>query len=152
MHFSRLIVSLQKILSDMSTNRTFQHRVTTTGIVIPIIMAVMAMYFLWHRTAIHLIIGFGLIVIVVLMLERLLHTRYTITADQLVIDRGRLDQQQSIPLQDITRITKIERKWPVTRYILIEYGGRHETAVQPLNEDCFIQEIQKRQDHNEDIQ
>ena len=135
----------------METNRTFQHRVTIAGIIVPIIMAVMAMYFLWHRTAIHLIIGFGLIVLVVLMLERLLHTSYIVTADQLIIDRGRLDQKQTIPLQDIKRITKIKRKW-LASYILIEYGGRNETSVQPQNEDSFIQEIQKRQDNNEDIQ
>ena len=40
----------------MSTNRTFQHRVTIVGVAVPIIMAVMALYFLLHRTAIHLII------------------------------------------------------------------------------------------------
>lgn len=136
---------------NMLTNRTFQHRVTIAGIIVPIIMAIMAMYFLWHRTAIHLIIGFGLIVLVVLMLERLLHTCYIVTADQLIIDRGRLDQKQTIPLQDIKRITKIKRKW-LASYILIEYGGRNETSVQPQNEDSFIQEIQKRQDNNEDIQ
>ena len=61
-------------VNNMETNRTFQHRVTIAGIIVPIIMAVMAMYFLWHRTTIHLIIGFGLIILVVLMLERLLHT------------------------------------------------------------------------------
>ena len=60
----------------MATNRTFQHRVTIVGVAVPIIMAVMSLYFLLHRTAIHLIIGFGLVAVIIMMLERLLHTNY----------------------------------------------------------------------------
>lgn len=134
------------------TNRTFQHRVTIVGVAVPIIMAILAMYFLWHRTAVHLIIGFGMIVVIVMMLERLLHTCYLLEGDQLTIVRGRFVKKELVPLKDITRITKIRRRWLCLDYLLIAYGAGHETEVEPANEEAFLKEIKRRQDNNEDIQ
>lgn len=136
----------------MLTNRSFQHRMTIAGMAVPAIMAVMALYFLLHRTTIHLIIGFGLVVVIVMMLERLLHTSYQFEGDQLIINRGRFAKKEQVPVKDITRITTIKRRWLFINYLLIEYGAGHETEVQPVNEEAFLKEIKKRQDDNEDIQ
>ena len=95
----------------MSTNRTFQHRVTIVGVAVPIIMAVMALYFLLRRTAIHLIIGFGLVAVIIMMLERLLHTNYQFEGDLLTISRGRFMKKEQVPVKDITRISTIRRQW-----------------------------------------
>ena len=107
----------------MATNRTFQHRVTIVGVAVPIIMAVMALYFLLHRTAIHLIIGFGLVLFM---------------------------KKEQVPVKDITRISPIRRQWLLIDYLLIEYGAGHEAEVQPVNEEAFLQEIKKRQDDHEE--
>jgi membrane protein YdbS with pleckstrin-like domain len=140
-------VPLRKI---MATNRTFQHRVTIVGVAVPIIMAVMALYFLLHRTAIHLIIGFGLVAVIIMMLERLLHTSYVFEGDMLTISRGRFMKKEQVPVKDITRISPIRRQWLLIDYLLIEYGAGHEAEVQPVNEEAFLQEIKKRQDDHEE--
>ncbi len=134
----------------MSTNRTFQHRVTIVGVAVPIIMAVMALYFLLHRTTIHLIIGFGLVAVIIMMLERLLHTNYLFEGDMLTISRGRFMKKEQVPVKDITRISPIRRQWLLIDYLLIEYGAGHEAEVQPVNEEAFLQEIKKRQDDHEE--
>ena len=134
----------------MSTNRTFQHRVTIVGVAVPIIMAVMALYFLLHRTTIHLIIGFGLVAVIIMMLERLLHTSYVFEGDMLTISRGRFMKKEQVPVKDITRISPIRRQWLLIDYLLIEYGAGHEAEVQPVNEEAFLQEIKKRQDDHEE--
>ena len=131
------------------TIRTFQHRVTAVGMTVPIVTAVLALFFLWHRTPIHIIIGLGLVLVVVILMERLLHTRYELDGDALIIRKGRFDKVERIDVKEITRITRIRRQWLCLDYLLISYGAGHETAVQPQNEEAFLKEIKRRQDDHE---
>ena len=85
--------------------------------------------------------------VVVLMIERIIHTVYVLTSDgRLIISRGRFSRSLSVPVNEIIRM-RVVRPGPLgVRYILIEYGAGHETTVQPVNEEAFMREVRDRQE------
>lgn len=135
-------------------NRSFHYRASWLNYTCIIVVAVAAMYSLWHRSVVNAIVGFLLMGVVVLMIERIIHTVYVLTADgRLVISRGRFSREMSVPVNEIIRMSVIRPKLLGVRYILIEYGAGHETTVQPVNEEAFMREVRDRQEHvciNED--
>lgn len=135
-------------------NRSFHYRASWLNYTCIIVVAVAAMYSLWHRSVVNAIVGFLLMGVVVLMIERIIHTVYVLTADgRLVISRGRFSREMSVPVNEIIRMNVIRPKLLGVRYILIEYGAGHETTVQPVNEEAFMREVRDRQERvciNED--
>ncbi len=108
-------------------------------------LAFLTFYFFWHRAGVHVIIGFALMMVTIVVLERVVHTTYTITDEGcLEIYRGRWSKLQRIPLSDIVSMEIRKSPLGLTRYVLIEYGANHFVSVQPDNEENFIQEIRKR--------
>ncbi len=85
--------------------------------------------------------------VAVLMIERIIHTVYVLTADgRLIISRGRFSRRLSVPVNEIIRMSVVKAGVLGVRYILIEYGAGHETAVQPVNEEAFLNEVRDRQE------
>ncbi len=135
-------------------NRSFHYRASWLNYTCIIVVAVAAMYSLWHRSVVNAIVGFLLMGVVVLMIERIIHTVYVLTSDgRLIISRGRFSREISVPVNEIIRMSVIRPKLLGVRYILIEYGAGHETTVQPVNEEAFMREVRDRQERvciNED--
>ncbi|WP_302332126.1 PH domain-containing protein [Prevotella sp.] len=135
-------------------NRSFHYRASWLNYTCIIVVAVAAMYSLWHRSVVNAIVGFLLMGVVVLMIERIIHTVYVLTSDgRLIISRGRFSREMSVPVNEIIRMSVIRPKLLGVRYILIEYGAGHETTVQPVNEEAFMREVRDRQERvciNED--
>lgn len=135
-------------------NRSFHYRASWLNYTCIIVVAVAAMYSLWHRSVVNAIVGFMLMGVVVLMIERIIHTVYVLTSDgRLIISRGRFSREMSVPVNEIIRMSVIRPKLLGVRYILIEYGAGHETTVQPVNEEAFMREVRDRQERvciNED--
>lgn len=135
-------------------NRSFHYRASWLNYTCIIVVAVAAMYSLWRRSVVNAIVGFMLMGVVVLMIERIIHTVYVLTADgRLIISRGRFSREMSVPVNEIIRMSVIRPKLLGVRYILIEYGAGHETTVQPVNEEAFMREVRDRQERvciNED--
>lgn len=84
-----------------------------------------------------------LLVVIVLMMERLLHTEYIFDDGRLMVSRGRFRKGVEIALSEISDARMIRHRILPVRYILIEYG-QHQIGVQPVNETGFLQEIEKR--------
>lgn len=128
-------------------NRSFHYRASWLNYTCIIVVAVAAMYSLWHRSVVNAIVGFLLMGVVVLMIERIIHTVYVLTSDgRLIISRGRFSREMSVPVNEIIRMSVIRPKLLGVRYILIEYGAGHETTVQPVNEEAFMREVRDRQE------
>lgn len=128
-------------------NRSFHYRASWLNYSCIIVVAAAAMFSLWHRSAVNALVGFLLMGIVVLMIERIIHTVYVLTSDgHLIISRGRFSRTFSIPVNEIIRIRVVRPGLLGVRYILIEYGAGHETTVQPVNEDVFLREVRERQE------
>ena len=102
-------------------------------------------YFFWIKTA---IISLLLLIVGVGMIERVLHTTYTIglADDQyfLLVDKGRFSFQTMVPVNEISRVIPIRRLFGLSRYLLVEYGENRLLSVEPQEEEEFIAEIKKR--------
>lgn len=95
------------------------------------------------------------VIIIVGMIERVLHTTYTfacvkpIDRDEemefLLIDKGRFSRSQSVPLRDVVQCKVMHTNFGLSHYLLIEYGSHHLVAVQPKDEQAFVEELTKRQ-------
>lgn len=132
--------------------RIFHHRLTVGFQCGLILFSLLVIYLFWIKQA---MIGLIVVVIIVGMIERVLHTTYTflrtkpIDRDEemefLVINKGRFSVNRTIALRDIIKCTRMRTNFGLSHYLLIEYGAHHLVAVQPNQEQSFIEELTKRQ-------
>ena len=128
-------------------SRTFQHRVTPSAVVSILLLAFLTLYFFWHRSASHVIIALILLVTTTLVIDRVIHTTYTLTDEGVLeIYGGRFGGVRRLPLTDIISVEVKKPLLGISNYVLIMYGANHFVSVQPDNEEAFIREIKKRQD------
>lgn len=124
-------------------NRTFHHRFTLPAKCSIALLAVLAFWLFWQRMP---VVALMVVVVVVLMMERVLHSSYTLTDEWLFIDRGRFARRREIRLCDIVRCTPMTGVFGLSRYLLIEYGAGRLTTVQLSEEAAFMRELKKRQE------
>ena len=87
--------------------------------------------------------------LLVLVIEELIHTTYTLTADgQLLIGRGRFHRQKSYALADITEVERAKAmmlgRLAVTHYVLLRFSNGKCEALLPTDEEGFVQALMKR--------
>lgn len=92
------------------------------------------------------VVAIVVVMVVVLMMERVLHSSCTLTDDRLLIDRGRFARRREILLCDIVRCTPMTGIFGLSHYLLIEYGAGRLTTVQLSEEAAFMRELKKRQE------
>ena len=128
-------------------NRTFHYRVSLLNYVAIVVVAAAALCMFWHRSAAGAVAGLALMMAVVLMVERIVHTAYVFTADgMLVISKGRFSRRVAIRITDIVSVERVRAGVLGVRYVLIRYGAGREVSVQPAGEDAFVGEITRRQE------
>ena len=128
------------------TSRTFQHRVTLPAVAVIVLVAAVAFSFLMSRDTVLSVMALLLVCLDVIILERVIHTTYTLTDEGLLlVDRGRFARCLTIHVCDILRME--QRKIPLCgmHYILIEYGPRKYVSIQTDNEQGFMAEVTRRQ-------
>lgn len=124
-------------------NRIFHHRFTLPAKCSIALFALLAFWLFWQRMP---VVALAVVVVVLMMMERVLHGSYTLTADRLLIDRGRFARCREIRLCDIVRCTPMTGIFGLSHYLLIEYGAGRLTTVQLSEEAVFIRELKKRQE------
>lgn len=124
-------------------NRIFHHRFTLPAKCSIALFALLAFWLFWQRMP---VVALAVVVVVLMMMERVLHGSYTLTADRLLIDRGRFSRRREIRLCDIVRCTPMTGIFGLSHYLLIEYGAGRLTTVQLSEEAVFIRELKKRQE------
>ena len=128
-------------------NRTFHYRVSLLNYVAIVVVAAAALCMFWHRSAAGAVAGLALMMAVVLMVERIVHTAYVFTADgMLVISMGRFSRRVAIRITDIVSVERVRAGVLGVRYVLIRYGAGREVSVQPAGEEAFVGEITRRQE------
>lgn len=132
--------------------RVFHQRLTLGFKCGMALFTMLVIYLFWIKQAV-----FGLLVVIIIvgMLERMLHTTYTFACvkpvgrdeemECLLIDKGRFSRNQSIPLRDVLQCKVMYVNFGLSHYLLIEYGAHHLVAVQPEDERAFVEELTKRQ-------
>lgn len=128
-------------------NRTFHYRVSLLNYVAIVVVAAAALCMFWHRSAAGAVAGLALMMAVVLMVERIVHTAYVFTADgMLIIGKGRFSRRVAIRITDIVSVERVRACVLGVRYVLIRYGAGREVSVQPAGEEAFVGEITRRQE------
>lgn len=110
------------------------------------ILTLLAGYLLWMHSASSALLGFVVVIILVVIIERVIHTVYIFTSSgNLVIKRGLLARKIEIPVNEIIKVTVVNTPMGFSHYILLEYGAEHFVSVQPDNYEAFIEELRTRQ-------
>jgi hypothetical protein len=128
-------------------DRTFHQRLSPASVCGILAFALLALYMFWTKSA---LTGCLLAAVVVLMIERVVHTTYVFRRndeeeEMLYIDNGRFSKTRRIRVKDIVSCRKMSTGFGLSRYVLLQCGHKQLVSVQPDNADAFIEEIRKRQ-------
>jgi uncharacterized membrane protein YdbT with pleckstrin-like domain len=127
-------------------NRIFHARIAWYQYFLLAVLTVNTVGALWVKAA---IVGLLLALLLLVVIERIIHTTYTITADNmLIIDVGRFARKRTIPIADITAIERYRSmkfgNFSVTNYLLIHYAKNKFVTVMPVKEEEFISLLQQK--------
>ena len=105
-------------------NRIFHARIAAGQYLFIILAGAMAVYGLWEK---NILIAVLFMLLLVVSIEKLIHTTYTVTADnRLLLFFGRFSRGREILLKDITSVERTSSmrigKFAVMRYVLVRYG------------------------------
>ena len=121
-------------------NRIFHARIAMGQYLFLILIGILAVYMLWYKSPILAAIFMLWLVVII---EKLIHTTYTVTADnRLLLFFGRFSRGREILLKDITSVERTSSmrigKFAVMRYVLVRYGEGKCVALLPVKEEEFI--------------
>ena len=110
------------------------------------LIAALAVYFLWNRMPVG---GVAMLLLLVVAIERVIHTTYTITTDgRLVVSYGRFQKPVVIAVREVRRVEKLRGlqfgRHCLVEYLLVCYGDEKHVAVMPVKEDEFLETLHKR--------
>ena len=136
-------------------DRTFHHRFTVGAVCGIALFTILMFYFFWER---HALVGTLLMILVLCMIERVIHTTYTFhktspgipgkEQETLVINKGRFSINKSIPLDKVCEVTRMKTAFGLNHYLLLVYGNeKRMEAVMPMKEENFLFELKKRRAH-----
>ena len=105
----------------------------------------MTVWALWDK---HIVLALIMAAILIVGIEKLIHTTYTLTSDgNLVLYYGRFMAGKTISLQEVTGVESVcqIRLFGVglMRCVLVHHGNKTE-ALMPVKEEEFIEVINKK--------
>lgn len=126
-------------------NRIFHARIAIGQYLFLLLVTGVAIWALWDK---HIVLAVLMVILLVLGIEKLIHTTYTLTSDgNLVLYYGRFMKGKTISLQEITEVERVcqMRLFGVglMRCVLVHHGNKTE-ALMPVKEKEFIDEINKK--------
>ncbi|EKU91058.1 PH domain-containing protein [Bacteroides oleiciplenus] len=128
-------------------NRIFHARIAAGQYLFLLIATAVTIHEMWMKHAVLTIIFMLLLIIAI---ERLIHTTYTLTADgRLILYFGRFTRSKEILLKDIISVERASSmkigRFAVMRYVLVRYGTKGKCAVLlPVKEEMFIKTLTER--------
>lgn len=130
--------------------RTFQGRITIGMMIVFFILLSLTFYFAWQKN----VLASPLLVLVIFLLERLLHTSYTVTSSgYLIIQKGRFSKIVHLDIQDIVRIEKgisVYAKTGLYSYLNLILNDGRVISIWPQQEDEFLSYIKKKHEKKKD--
>ena len=120
--------------------RTFQHKFSLGAKSGLLLFTTSAVWLFWHK---EFVLGLVLIVLNVVIMERVFHSHYIFRDGRLIIDRGRFGKTTEIPLASIHSCRPMSNTFGMVHYLLIGYGNQRVVAVEPDNEQTFVETLRK---------
>ncbi len=132
-------------------NRIFHARVPLYILLFIALVGMMALLTLLNRMP---ICGTALLLLLIVAIERVIHTTYTITADgKLVVSYGRFQRAKEIPLSHIKRVEKFRvfriGQQCLLEYLSVFYDNEKQVTIMPVKEDEFLETLQKRRNQTD---
>lgn len=122
-------------------DRVFRHKISIPDVCGIVLFAVLVSYCFWNKMP---LVGLAVAVVWILMIERVMHTTYTLAGSRLIIDRGRFSPVRTLDVRTVVACRTMRNFFGLTRYLLLVYGAGRTVSVQPQNERDFINELHKR--------
>ena len=123
--------------------RTFQAKIPASSWVLIAVITWMAGYAAWYRHALLLLIALVLLIVVI---ERVLHTEYIVSSDTLIVRNGRFTRIIEIKLADIESVEEISRMniggKPLVKYLIINHQNKI-TVVNPRDKEAFLKSLSR---------
>ena len=130
-------------------NRTFHVKISGTTHLFLILFTLIMLVAFWYKGA--ALIGMFFAMIVIINIERIIHSTYTLTADgNLVIYNGRFQKEKNIPLSQAAMevLAIIAYNQPVSRAFIEQVRGvDSSSSVSGLLEKGLIEEAGRRISH-----
>ena len=131
-------------------NRTFHVKISGTTRLFLVAFTLMMLAAFWYKGA--ALIGLLFALIVIINIERIIHSAYTLTADgRLVVYNGRFQKGKTLPL---SRITDVQLKrlfgWKhlmLSRYVLVYYDNDKVLDLFPEKPEEFMRALVMRLEH-----
>jgi len=130
--------------------RTFHAKTPATSWTLLVVLAFVAGYAAWRKEAVMLALA---LVVVTIIIDRIIHTEYSIDNGTLTIRKGRFSKPHFINIGEIQRIDqasgmRIGGK-PVGTFLILILSENRELTVCPKDETEFIKQIHKQRHRNE---
>ena len=126
-------------------NRIFHARIAIGQYLFLLLVSGVVIWALWDK---QIVLAVLMVILLVLGIEKLIHTTYTVTSDgNLVLYYGRFMAGKTISLQEVTGVESVcqIRLFGVglMRCVLVHHGNKTE-ALMPVKEEEFIEVINKK--------
>lgn len=133
-------------------NRVFQAKINIGNYILLILLLLVAIHSMWCVNGILLCLSLLLLVVII---ERMIHTTYTITTGgMLIINNGRFSKRKEISLSDINSIERIRGMRiggkTISTSLLITCKNGKIFQISPRNEEDFVKCVQKRRIQTQD--
>ena len=121
--------------------RSFHHRTTVGAVCGILLFLLLALYAFWIKNA---VVGLVMAFLLIVLVERTLHSEYIISDGKLIINNGKLARAKTINIQEIHDCKPMTSVFGLVRYLLLTYEASDRMiSVQPQNEAAFITTLQK---------
>ena len=121
--------------------RSFHHRTTVGAVCGILLFLLLALYAFWIKNA---VVGLIMAFLLIVLVERTLHSEYVISDGKLIINNGKLSRSKVIDLAEIHDCKPMTAVFGLVRYLLLTYGASNRVvSVQPQNEAAFVATLQR---------
>lgn len=126
-------------------NRIFYARIAMGHYLSMILFTVLLLYGFLERNALCAFVGMMLLV---LLIERLIHTTYTLTPQgTLIVYKGRFSKKLIISVNEIHAVEQVSSMrvggYSLMRCLMLTYGSNRHEALMPIKEEEFIRVLHK---------
>lgn len=131
---------------ELIMNRLFHAKIQKSSWLLLMVLLVLAVFAMWNKSPILMAIAMLLMVVII---ERMIHTTYTIDkSGNLIIHKGRFSKDKIISLKDIQRIDRVNSMRifgkSISTCLFIVCNEGRQIQVIPRLEDEFVECVRKR--------